>query len=64
LTPSELHGKRFVVFSVLKKLSQKSLPCSLFQREESFGRIRGGRFLFFPLWKRGRKGDFTAFSKD
>jgi hypothetical protein len=47
----------------LKRPSQKSLPSSLFKREESFCRIRGGRFHFFPLWKRGRKGDFTAFQK-
>jgi hypothetical protein len=25
--------------------------------------MRGGRFHFFPLWKRGRKGDFTAIQK-
>jgi hypothetical protein len=48
----------------LKRLSQKSLPASHFQREERFGRILSGRFYFFPLWKRGRKGDFTAFQKD
>ena len=61
-------------FRVLKRLCQKSLPSSLFQREED-GSARspigplfigafGERALpFFPLWKRGMKGDFTAFQK-
>jgi hypothetical protein len=50
-------------FSVLKRPSQKSLPSSFFLREESIGGILGGRFPHFPLWKKGRKGDFTAFQK-
>jgi hypothetical protein len=50
-------------FFVLKRPSQKSLPSSLFQREESFWGIHVGRFHFFPLYKRGTKGDFTAFQK-
>jgi hypothetical protein len=48
----------------LKRPSQKSLPASLFQREERIIWICSGRFYFFPLWKRGRKGDFTAFKKN
>jgi len=45
----------------LKRPSQKSLPASLFQREESFGAMRAGRFHLFPLWKRGRKRDSAGF---
>jgi hypothetical protein len=47
----------------LKRLSQKSLPASHFQREERFGRILSGRFYFFPLWKKGEGGGFYGFSK-
>jgi hypothetical protein len=34
------------------KPCQKSLPSSLFQREESFGEGIAGRSHFAPLWKR------------
>jgi hypothetical protein len=44
----------------LKRPTQKSLPSPLFQREESFGEVRGGRFPFSPFGKRG----FSDFSKD
>jgi hypothetical protein len=46
-------------FSALKRSCQKSLPSSLFQREESFG-----EFLpFFPLWEKEEEGGFDGFSK-
>jgi hypothetical protein len=47
----------------LKKLSQKSLPSSLFEREESFWAIHTEKFSLFPLWKRGKKGDFMALKE-
>jgi hypothetical protein len=57
-----IKNTKYARFGFLKRPSQKSLPSSL-QREESFCGNRRGRFHFFPLWKRGRKGDFTAFKK-
>jgi hypothetical protein len=56
----ELRIAEWYHFSRLKSLCQKSLPASLFQREESL-LTTGGRFLpvFPPLEKR----DFTAFQK-
>jgi hypothetical protein len=36
-----------------KRSCQKSLPSSLFQREESFWGFNGELFHLFPLWKRG-----------
>jgi hypothetical protein len=42
----------------LKKPSQKSLPPSLFQREESFGGIRW-RIPFFLFWKWEAKKEFN-----
>jgi hypothetical protein len=47
----------------LERLSQKSLPASLFQREERlFTGIRG--FIMpFPALKKGDSGGFDGFSK-
>jgi hypothetical protein len=50
-------------FRVLKRPSQKSLPSSLFQREESVLGIRWKIPLFPPLEK-GDEGGFYGFSKD
>jgi hypothetical protein len=47
----------------LKRPCQKSLPPSLFQREESLSGSNGEFLPFIPLWKRGMKGDFTTFQK-
>jgi len=49
--------------AVWKNLSWKSLPSSLFQREESFAFGFDKRLLFSPLGKRkrGKEGDFKAF---
>jgi len=55
--------KSLYQFSVLKRPSQKSLPSSLFQREESFLGIRWKIPLFPPLEK-GDEGGFYGFSKD
>jgi hypothetical protein len=37
-------------------------PVLPFQREESFLQFPG-KISFFPLWKRGMKGDLTDFQK-
>jgi hypothetical protein len=47
----------------LKKYSQKSLPSSLFQREESFGGFDGGFLPLFPPLEKGDEGGFDGFSK-
>jgi hypothetical protein len=41
-----------VVLGVLKRPSRKSLPSSLFQREDSFWGF-DGKFPFFLLWEKG-----------
>jgi hypothetical protein len=41
--------------------AQKSLPSSLFQREESFSARFHGKIPLFPPLKRGIKGDLMAF---
>jgi hypothetical protein len=61
-SPARGEGKHVEMKNKFPPPSQKSLPSSLFQREESFGGF-DGRFHFFPLWKRGMKGDFTAIQK-
>jgi hypothetical protein len=47
----------------LKRPCQKSLPSSLFQREESFGGFDGEFLPLFPPLEKGMKGDLTAFQK-
>jgi hypothetical protein len=49
-------------FFVLKRPSQKSLPSSLFQREESFWGNRW-KILLFPPWEKGDEGGFYGSSK-
>jgi len=52
-------------FSFLKRHSQKSLPSSLFQREESFSeclQIKDSFFSPFENYK-GDEGGFDGFSK-
>jgi hypothetical protein len=46
----------------LKRPSQKSLPSSLSKARRVL-RNPPWKIPLFPLWKRGRKGDFTAFQK-
>ncbi len=50
-------------FSVLKRRSRKSLPSSLFQREESFLEIHRKIRIFAPS-ENGDEWGFYAFSKD
>jgi hypothetical protein len=47
----------------LERPCQKSIPSSLFQREESFGGFDGEFLPLFPPLKKGMKGDVTAFQK-
>jgi hypothetical protein len=47
----------------LKKPYQKSLPSSLFQKEESFGGFDGEFFPLFPPLEKGEEGGFDGFSK-
>jgi hypothetical protein len=47
----------------MKRPSRKSLPSSLFQREESFWEIRWEVPFFSPLEKED-EGRFYGFSKD
>jgi hypothetical protein len=47
----------------LKRPCQKSLPSSLFQREESFGRFDGELLPLFPPLEKGDEGGFDGFSK-
>jgi hypothetical protein len=47
----------------LKRPCQKSLPSSLFQREESFGGFDGEFLLLFLFLGKGDEGGFDGFSK-
>jgi len=47
----------------LKRPCQKSLPSSLFQREESFGGVDGEFLPLFPPLAKGDEGGFDGFSK-
>jgi hypothetical protein len=47
----------------LKRPRQKSLPSSLFQREESFGEFDGEFLPLFPPLEKGDEGGFDSFSK-
>jgi hypothetical protein len=47
----------------LKKAFPEIPPSSLFQREERFVFMTDKKILFFPLCRRGKKGDFKAFQK-
>jgi hypothetical protein len=51
-------------FSFLKRHSQKSLPASLFQREESFSECLQIKDSFFSPLKKGDEGGFDGFSKN
>jgi hypothetical protein len=51
----------FRITSLFEISVQKSLPSSLFQREESFSARFHEKILCFPPLKRGIKGDFMAF---
>jgi hypothetical protein len=47
----------------LKRPCQKSLPSSLFQREESFPGFDGEFLSLFPPLEKGDEGGFDGFSK-
>jgi hypothetical protein len=47
----------------LKRPYQKSLPSSLFQREESFGEFNEEFLPLFPPLEKGDEGGFDGFSK-
>jgi hypothetical protein len=47
----------------LKKPCQKSLPSSLFQREERFSEVNEEFLPLFPPLKKGDEGGFYGFSK-
>jgi hypothetical protein len=49
--------------SALKRPCQKSLPSSLFQREESFPGFDGEFLPLFPPLEKGDEGGFDGFSK-
>ena len=51
-------------FSALKRPCQKSLPTSLFQREESFGGFEGELLPLFPPLEKVDEVGFDGFSKD
>jgi hypothetical protein len=48
----------------LKSPCQKSLPSSLFQREESFSGFDGEFLPLFPPLEKEDEGGFDGFSKD
>jgi len=47
----------------LKRPCQKSLPSSLFQKEESFGGFDREFLPLFPPLEKGDEGGFDGFSK-
>jgi hypothetical protein len=47
----------------LERPCQKSLPSSLFKREESFSGFNGEFLPLFPLLEKGDEGGFYDFSK-